>query len=139
MPARERPLRSRLGLSRSASQALVGGDFRSGNAIVEAVAGPFWLTLLLVVICQLADLVTFNVAVRIFGPSGELGPLGMVYQMGGFWAVALVKLSLITIVATVLVWYPWHRLRTRRNVALLVGIVGLFGALTNVLAFAWLG
>jgi hypothetical protein len=106
--------------------------------VVEAVAGPFWLTLLLVVICQLADLVTFNVAVATFGPSGELGPLGLVYRAGGFWAVALVKISLITVVATVLVRYPWQRLRTRRKIALLVGVVGLLGALTNVLAFAWL-
>ena len=70
------------------------------------------------------------------GAGGELGPLGLVYSLGGFWAVAVVKLGLIGIVLAVLDRYPWQRLSTRRNLALFVAGIGVFGASTNVLAFA---
>jgi len=99
-----------------------------------ASAARFWPTMLLVVLCQVADLVTFNLAVDMHGPGGELGPLGLVYRAGGFWAVAAVKLGLIGIVLAVLDRYPWQRVGTRRKVALFVAAVGIFGALTNVLA-----
>jgi hypothetical protein len=59
----------------------------------------------------------------------------MVYRAGGFWAVAVVKLGLIGIVLFVLDRYPWQRLSTRRNLALFVAGIGVFGAVTNVLAF----
>jgi hypothetical protein len=102
-----------------------------------AAAGDrFWITLLLVALCQLADLITFNFAVETYGPSGELGPLGIVYRMGGFWAVAVVKLGLIGILMAVLARYPWRSLATRRRMALIVAGIGAFGALTNILAFA---
>lgn len=100
------------------------------------VGGHFWLTLLLVALCQLADLITFNVAVKIFGPSGELGPLGRLYGIGGFWAVAVVKLGIVGIVMIVLTRFPWQRLVTRRRIALIAAGVGVVGAFTNVLAFA---
>ena len=83
------------------------------------------------------DLITFNVAVAMFGPAGELGPLGLLYRVGGFWAVALVKLGAIGIVIAVLARYPWQRLRTRRWLALIVGAIGIIGAWTNALAFVW--
>jgi hypothetical protein len=98
----------------------------------------FWPMLLLVALCQLADLVTFNSAVEMFGPAGELGPLGLVYRVGGFWAVALIKLGAIGIVLAALARYPWQRLRTRRRLALVVAAIGILGAWTNALAFVWL-
>src|SRR5438309_10628369 len=101
------------------------------------VGNRFWPTLALVALCQLADLITFNVAVAMFGPAGELGPLGLLYRVGGFWAVALVKLGAIGIVIAVLARYPWQRLRTRRWLALIVGAIGIIGAWTNALAFLW--
>ena len=112
-----------------------GDPYGSSNAAVIP-GGHFWLTLLLVAICQIADLVTFNVAVKIFGPSGELGPLGIVYGIGGFWAVAVVKLGIIAVVMVVLTRFPWQRLVTRRRIALFAAGIGVVGAFTNVLAFA---
>ena len=111
----------------------------SGSPVgAVAAGGHFWLTLLLVAICQLADLITFNVAVKIFGPSGELGPLGVLYRMGGFWGVAVVKLGIIAVVMVVLTRFPWQRLVTRRRIALFAAGVGVAGAFTNVLAFSFL-
>jgi hypothetical protein len=95
----------------------------------------FWLSLLLLGLCQVADLLTFNLAVRAFGPSGELGPLGLVYGAGGIAAVALVKLGLIFVAMGILAFYPWRRLATRRRLTLLIAVVGLFGAMTNLLAW----
>jgi hypothetical protein len=92
----------------------------------------------LVALCQLADLITFNVAVGMFGPAGELGPLGLLYRAGGFWAVAVVKIGLIGVVMALLARYPWRRLRTRRRLALVVATIGILGAWTNALAFVWL-
>jgi len=138
MAAQQRAPRSPLDVSGSAARLLRAAQSRS-SAVAGDVAGDrFWITLVLVAICQLADLITFNFAVATFGPSGELGPLGLVYRMGGFWAVAVVKLGLIGIVMAVLARYPWQRLATRRRIALIVAAIGVFGALTNVLAFAWL-
>jgi hypothetical protein len=102
------------------------------------VGSRFWPTLVVLAMCQLADLITFNFAVEMYGPSGELGPLGLVYRAGGFWAVAFVKLGLIGIVTTVLARYPWQRLATRRRLALIVAAIGIVGAWTNTLAFFWL-
>jgi hypothetical protein len=136
MAAQQRVPRSTLDFPGTASRALLAARDRSSAA---AAAGTrFWPTMLLVVICQLADLITFNFAVETYGPSGELGPLGLAYRIGGFWLVAVVKLGLIGIVLAVLDRYPWHRLATRRRIALFVAAIGVFGALTNVLAFVWL-
>lgn len=95
----------------------------------------FWLTLILLGLCQVADLLTFNIAVTAFGASGELGPLGVVYQGGGIAAVAIVKLGLVFVIMTVLRWYPWQRLAARRRMALFVAAIGVIGALTNLLAW----
>ena len=66
---------------------------------------------------------------------GELGPLGAVYQLGGFGAVALAKLVAIGVALAIL---ALHQRRTGhgRWLALLVATVGIFGALTNTLAIA---
>src|SRR3954468_9053276 len=135
MAAQQRVPRSSLDLPGSASRALFAARNRSSAVGADAAAGSrFWPTLVLVALCQLADLITFNFAVATFGPSGELGPLGVVYRFGGFWAVAVVKLGLIGVVMTVLARYPWRRVATRRRMALLIAGIGAFGALTNALA-----
>lgn len=138
MAAHQRVTRSSFQFARTATSTLGVARDRSSAASAEAVSSRFWPTLLLVALCQLSDLITFNFAVETFGPSGELGPLGMVYRIGGFWAVAIVKLSLIGVVMTVLARYPWQRLATRRRVALIVAAIGVAGAFTNSLAFVWL-
>ena len=138
MAAQHRVPRSPLDLPGSASRALRAAHGRSSAAAGDAAGDRFWITLVLVAVCQLADLITFNLAVATYGPSGELGPLGLVYRIGGFWAVAVVKLGLIGVVMTVLARYPWQRLATRRRIALIVAAIGAFGAFTNVMAFAWL-
>jgi hypothetical protein len=102
---------------------------------VGVSAERFWLTLLVLGLCQVADLLTFNMAVVAFGPARELGPLGMVYQAGGIAAVAFVKLGLVFIIMTALRWYPWRQFATRRRMALLMAVIGVFGALTNLLAW----
>ena len=137
MAAQQRAPRSPLDVPAGLSRILFGA--RDGSSVgADASGSPFWPTLVLVILAQLADLVTFNFAVETFGPSGELGPLGLVYRAGGFWAVAVVKLGLIGIVMAVLARYPWQRLATRRRIALIVAAIGAFGAFTNVMAFFWL-
>jgi hypothetical protein len=135
MAAQLRVPRSPLDLTGTAARAL----FQAGDSTVETTAAgvgsSFGPMLLLVALCQLADLITFNFAVEMYGPAGELGPLGLVYRFGGFWAVAVVKLGLIGIVMAVLARYPWQRLVTRRRLALIVAAVGIVGAWTNTLAF----
>jgi hypothetical protein len=138
MAAQQGVTRRSLDLPGSASRALFAARNRSSAAGADAAGSRFWPTLVLVALCQLADLITFNFAVATFGPSGELGPLGAVYRFGGFWAVAVVKLGLIGIVMAVLARYPWRKLATRRRMALIVAGIGAFGALTNALAFVWL-
>ena len=137
MAAQQGVPRSALDFAGSASRLFAARE-RTSAVGADPAGSRFWPTVLLVVLCQLADLVTFNFAVETFGPSGELGPLGLVYRAGGFWAVAIVKLGLIAAVLAVLARYPWQRLATRRRVALIVAAIGAFGALTNVLAFSWL-
>ena len=101
---------------------------------VGVTRNRFWLTLVILGLCQVADLATFNLAVRAFGPSGELGPLGAVYEAGGIAAVAITKLAVVFAIMTVLRWYPWRRFTTQRRLALLVAVVGLIGAATNIFA-----
>jgi hypothetical protein len=137
MAAEGRAPRSPLQMPALRSRAMAGAQMRSGDVSSNA-GGRFGLTVLLVALCQLADLITFNFAVEMFGPSGELGPLGLVYRAGGFWAVAVVKLGLIAIVMAVLARYPWRSQATRRRMALIVGAVGAIGALTNATAFSLL-
>ena len=129
--------RSPLGSSGSEPQADMPAREEASSARAAA-DGRFWPLLVLLALCQLADLVTFNLAVEEFGPAGELGPMGLLYRIGGFWAVAIVKLGLIGGVMAVLARYPWQRVATRRRVALIVAAIGGFGALTNMVTFVWL-
>jgi hypothetical protein len=91
------------------------------------------LTLLLMVTAQLADLATFGIAAAHVGVSGEIGPLGDLYRSGGFAPVAMAKALAIGAMFTMVSIY-WRRTGHGRWLALLVAGVGLFGALTNVLA-----
>ena len=83
----------------------------------------------------MADLLTFNLAVRQFGISGELGPLGVIYRAAGIAGVTALKLGGIFVVMGILRWYPWRRLATRRRLALVIATIGLLGALTNLLVW----
>src|SRR5437867_4138290 len=98
---------------------------REATSLAERQTGTHvGRSMLLVVVCQLVDLITFNLAVQLHGTGGELGPLGFVYDLGGFWAVAAVKLGLVAIVLTVLARYPWGNERVQRNVAIAVAAIG---------------
>jgi hypothetical protein len=138
MAAQQRAPRSPLSFVSSVADVRVAVRNHASLKGVDAAGSRFWFTLLLVGLCQLADLLTFNFAVETFGPGGELGPLGLVYEVAGFIGVAVVKLGLIAVVMAILARYPWQRLATRRRMALIVAGIGVFGAFTNVMAFFWL-
>jgi len=89
------------------------------------------LTILLVVVAQLADLASFGMVVRALGPAGELGPLGAVYASGGFPPVAAVKLLGVLAVFIILALYA-RRVGSPRRLGLIVAGIGVFGAITNV-------
>jgi hypothetical protein len=138
MAAQQQAPRAPLAFIASVGRPDVGLRSRARAASTAAEGERFWVTLVLLALCQITDLVTFNFAVERFGASGELGPLGLVYEAVGFWGVAVVKLGLIGVVMAVLARFPWQRLATRRRMALIVGAIGAFGAFTNVMAFFWL-
>ena len=118
------------GRARSLEQHLEVGIERSIDAVIKR---PM-LTFLLLAAAQFVDLFTFGLAVDKWGPSGELGPLGLVYAHAGIFAVAIVKIGIVAIVLTVLARYPWQRAATPRRLALIVATIGVFGAFTNVAA-----
>jgi hypothetical protein len=89
------------------------------------------VTVLLVVVAQLADLASFGMVARLAGPEGELGPLGDVYAVGGFAPVAATKLLGLLAVMVIFALYT-RRVGSPRRLALMVAGVGLLGALTNV-------
>ncbi len=91
------------------------------------------LTLLLLVTAQLADLATFGLAVRESGIGGEAGPLRIAYRMGGFGAVASAKLIGVLVMIAVIQLYS-RRTGGGRWLAIVVAVMGILGALTNVLA-----
>lgn len=136
MAAQNRVSPSPVDLPGSANRALQRVQDRAieSDGASRAAGTRFWPTLLLVALCQIADLITFSFAVVEHGPEGELGPLGLVYRAGGIWAVALVKLGIVGIVLAILSRYRWQRPATRRHVALIIAIIGVFGAFTNVIA-----
>ena len=105
---------------------------RDGVARLLAPGVPL-VTLLLAVTAQLADLATFGVAARAFGPAGEIGPLGTLYRVWGFDAVAFAKVLGLAAMLLVLDYYA-RRIGGGRRLALLIAVVGLFGALTNLVA-----
>jgi hypothetical protein len=91
------------------------------------------ITLLLLITAQLADLATFGLAARAQGIAGEVGPLRVLYLMGGFGAVALAKLAGLLAMVVILEIYS-RRTGHGRWLAILVACMGVFGALTNVVA-----
>ena len=64
---------------------------------------------------------------RVAGPAGELGPLGGVYAAGGFAPVAMTKLLALLAVLVIFTLYT-RRVGSPRRLALMVAVVGLFGA-----------
>ena len=90
--------------------------------------------LIMLAASQLLDLVTFAFAVEQWGIGGELGPLAIVYQAAGYWAVAAVKSGLIGIVMLVMVLYPWKSAITPWRIGLVTAFIGVFGAATNTAA-----
>ncbi len=91
------------------------------------------ITLLVLITAQLADLATFGLAVRVLGIADEIGPLRVVYGVGGFGAVALAKLLAVAVMIAILEVYS-RRTGHGRWLAILVAAMGVFGAITNILA-----
>ncbi len=91
------------------------------------------ITLLVLITAQLADLATFGLAVRVLGIADEIGPLRVVYRMGGFGAVAFAKLLAVAVMIAILEIYS-RRTGHGRWLAILVAAMGVFGAITNILA-----
>jgi hypothetical protein len=91
------------------------------------------ITLLVLITAQLADLATFGLAVRVLGIADEIGPLRVVYRMGGFGAVAFAKLLAVAVMIAILELYS-RRTGHGRWLAIVVAVMGVFGALTNILA-----
>ena len=97
-------------------------------------ASRFLPVLLVIAAAQALDLVTFGFAVERWGIGGELGPLSVVYEAGGYWAVAALKSAMIVVVITAIYLYPWQRVATAWRTGILIGAIGAFGAATNVAA-----
>jgi hypothetical protein len=123
-------LGARAGVADPDDQLRTQANERPLRAVIERPV----LTFLLLLAAQFTDLFTFGMAVDKWGPSGELGPLGVVYAHAGILAVALVKMGLVAVVLTILACYPWQRAATPRRLALIVAAIGVFGAFTNVAA-----
>ena len=101
---------------------------------VPSAVGTLAPVLLVLAAAQLLDLVTFAFAVDRWGIQGELGPLGAVYEMAGYWAVAAVKVVMIGLVMLAMVRFHWQNPATPWRVGLIAAAVGAFGAATNVAA-----
>jgi hypothetical protein len=105
----------------------------AGRHLARLRRGLPRLTLLLLITAQLADLATFGLAVRESGIGGELGPLRIAYYVGGFGAVACAKLIAVAVMLVIIQLYS-RRTGGGRWLALVVAVMGVFGALTNVIA-----
>ncbi len=111
----------------------VTGSAPAGRRLRRYAGALPRLTLLLLITAQLADLATFGLAVHALGIAGEVGPLRVLYRMGGFGAVALAKLVALGVMIAILELYS-RRTGHGRWLAILAATMGVFGALTNVLA-----
>ena len=109
-------------------------DARVGLVAQARSVGRFLPVLLVIAAAQALDLVTFGFAVQRWGIGGELGPLSIVYELGGYWAVAALKSAIIVVVMTAIYLYPWQRVATAWRTGILIGAIGAFGAATNVAA-----
>ena len=95
----------------------------------RAAGGRAWVRLALV--AQLADLVTFLIAV-VLEPalvSFEVGPIGAIYLLGGPVAATAFKLAGLAIVFAALAIYHG---RLTRPILLAVAALGFVGAAANV-------
>lgn len=111
-------------------------DAGAGTVVGLGVRDIASLAPILIVLAaaQLLDLVTFAFAVDRWGIQGELGPLGAVYEMAGYWAVAAVKVAMIGLVMLAMVRFRWQNPATPRRVGLVAAAIGALGAATNVAA-----
>jgi hypothetical protein len=121
---------------RAPRPTFVRGDIDSGVRLIAhaRTASRFIPVLLVIAVAQLLDLVTFWFAVERWGIGGELGPLSVVYEAAGYWAVAALKTAMIVFVIAAIYVYPWQRVATAWRMGLLIGAIGAFGAATNVAA-----
>ena len=129
------------------TQAVLSGEALPNATVQVSAAGPGAsrrrlgvlrdslprITLLVLITAQLADLATFGLAVRVLGIADEIGPLRVVYRMGGFGAVAFAKLLAVAVMIAILEVYS-RRTGHGRWLAILVAAMGVFGAITNILA-----
>jgi hypothetical protein len=95
------------------------------------------LLFLFAVLGQVADMVTFAQAVAKNGPLGEANPLvSWLYEFSGIYGVSAVKAAFLLFVIGSAYWMTTVRTPLWVPAAGLVfaGIVGLFGAATNVWA-----
>ena len=116
------------------SNAFGRSDVETAPSNLRRTAAALAPVLLLVAFAQLLDLVTFAFAVERWGIQGELGPLGLVYEMAGYWAVAAVKAATIALVMLAMVAYGWKSAVTPWRIGLFTAGIGAFGAATNVAA-----
>lgn len=133
----QRRVRSRYAFESTAGETADGrfdARTRSDAGARLRVASRMAPLLIVLAAAQLLDLVTFAFAVERWGIQGELGPLGMVYSAGGYWAVAVVKVVMIAFVMLAMVSYRWRNPATPWRIGLVAGLVGAFGAATNVAA-----
>ena len=115
----------------AASPAKAGTDRPAAARQTVARLAP---VLLVLAAAQVLDLVTFAFAVDKWGIQGELGPLGMVYEAAGYWAVAAVKVATIAVVMLAMVGFRWQNSATPWRLGLIAAAIGAFGAATNVAA-----
>lgn len=98
------------------------------------VSKGFWLA----VIAQLADLITFHLAVTTFGVALTLEDnflMAALYGSLGFAGLLFVKIALIAYLYAIL-----PHLTTLRSLAIIVvAAIGVLGTLTNILAIALFG
>ena len=131
------PYRSRRQVAGTRARAgmAAGGPHRGPAAphLARLRRGLPRLTLLLLVTAQLADLATFGLAVRESGIGGEVGPLRILYYVGGFGAVACAKLIGVAVMMVIIQLYS-RRTGGGRWLALVVAVMGILGAMTNVVA-----
>ena len=109
------------------------GSGRTRRHLARLRQGLPRITLLLLITAQLADLATFGVAVHALGIDGEIGPLRVVYRMAGFGGVALAKLLALAAMIVILELYN-RRTGGGRWLGIVVALMGILGAATNVLA-----
>lgn len=98
-------------------------------------------TIALAVLAQLADLASFQIVIATwpFLIGAEASPLKAILELAGVEGIAIVKLALVGATLGVASAYSWPgRLRAHAPIVVsaAIGILGLFGTMTNIRAFA---